>query len=347
MKFLIYGASGYTGKLIVELACSKGLKPVLAGRSDDKIKPLAQDFGLEYQVFSLDDVEQIADHLKEFSLVINCAGPFIHTAKKMVEACIISKTHYLDITGEIDVFELVKSYDQAAKNASIVLMSGTGFDVVPTDCAAKYLHTKLPDATHLQLAFTSIGGSISHGTLLTMIENLGQSGAVRKNGKIISKPVGHISKNIDFGSKQRFCMSIPWGDVSTAHHTTGIPNIETYTAVSKSSYYFMKFQWLFNSLLRTNFVKKRLKNYADKKVIGPTSLQNSTGKSLVWGMASNASGDTVEVRIEGPEGYKLTAETSVLIIQKILAEPNISGYQTPAGLFGYDLILQIPGTKMY
>lgn len=348
MSFLIYGANGYTGKLTAEVAAKKGFKPVLAGRTENKIKPLAEKLGLEYLIFGLEDISEIASKLKHFPLVLNCAGPFSRTAKAMVQACLQSNTHYLDITGEIEVFELVKSFHAKAVEQNCILMSGVGFDVVPTDCMAKYLHTQLPDATHLELAFMSLGGSISHGTMSTLVENLGKSGAVRENGKIVLKPTGHEGKIIDFGRKQQFAMTIPWGDVSTAYHTTGIPNIKVFTGVPKSNYNFMKMQALFNPILRTSFVKKQIQNYVDKKITGPTPEQLEKGRSLIWGKVSNAAGKIIEARLETNEGYSLTAEMGLIITQKILANPSLKpGYHTPAELFGHELILEMPGTKFF
>ena len=345
MSFLIYGASGYTGKLIVELSVKKGLKPVLAGRTESKIKPLAEKFGLEYLVFGLDNIEEVVQNITKFPLVLNCAGPFSRTAKPMVEACLLAKIHYLDITGEIEVFEMIKSHDSQAKKNEIILMPGVGFDVVPTDCMAKYLSSKLPDAKYLELAFTSVGGSISHGTVTTMIESLGNNGFTRENGVMISKSTGYKGKWIDFGKLKQFAMTIPWGDISTAYTTTGIPNIETYAGASKSAYYLMKLQFLFNPILRTKFVKNFLQKYVDDKITGPDESHFQNGKSLIWGKVTNEKGETVEGRIEILEGYRLTAEASVLITQKVLQLKGVSGYKTPAGLFGHELILEIEGSK--
>lgn len=345
MGFLIYGASGFTGALIVDLAIKKGVKPVIAGRSEAKIKPIADKYGLDYLVFGLTEKDEIVKSLEKFSLVLNCAGPFTRTSKPLVEACLVTKTHYFDITGEIEVFELVKSYHKKALESQIVLMPGVGFDVVPTDCMADYLHKQLPDATHLELAFANVGGSISHGTVTTLLENLGNKGAARENGKIVPKPIGAKGKIIDFGQLKRFAMTIPWGDVSTAHHTTGIPTIETYAAAPRLAYFFMKLQFLFNPLLRSGFVKRQLQNYVDKKITGPSESQSQKGKSFIWGKVTNAAGTTVEARLTTPEGYKLTAEASLLIIQKVMDSKLIAGYQTPAGMFGYALISEISGTQ--
>lgn len=346
MSFLIYGANGYTGKLIAELAVKKGLKPVLAGRTEKNIKPLAEALGLDYLVFGLDAVPAIAGYLEKFPLVLNCAGPFSRTAKPMVEACLLSNTHYLDITGEIEVFELVKSYNQAAAEKNIILMPGVGFDVVPTDCVSKYLHAQLPDATHLELAFTSLGGSISHGTMSTMVEGLGKSGAAREKGRIVAKPIGAEGRVIDFGKVKHFAMTIPWGDISTAYHTTGIPNIKVFTGVPKSSHTFMKMQALFNPLLRNNFIKKQIQQYVDRKIVGPTAEQLEKGRSYIWGKVSNAKGETKEARLECAEGYKLTAEMSLIITEKVLANSFTGGYHTPAELFGHGLILEMEGARL-
>ena len=345
MSFLIYGASGYTGKLIVESAVKQGLKPTLAGRTESKIQPLAKEFGLDYLVFGLDNIDEIAKHLKSFPLVLNCAGPFSRTAKPMIKACLQAGTHYLDITGEIEVFELAKSYHQQAKDKNIIVMSGVGFDVVPTDCMAKYLHTQLPDATHLELAFLGLGGSISHGTMSTMVEGLGRSGAIRENGKIVTKPTGQEGKIIDFGIKKHFAMTIPWGDVSTAFTTTGIPNIQVFTGVPKSSYNMMKMQFLFNPIVRLSFVKKQIQKYVDKNIVGPTAEQLEKGISLIYGKVTNANGLTKEARLQTREGYFLTAEMALIITQKVLNNKLESGYQTPAKLFGHELILEMPNTK--
>ena len=344
MSFLIYGANGYTGKLITEIAVKKGIRPVLAGRKETNIKPLAVAYGLDYLIFDLDDKNQVVSHLKNFTLLLNCAGPFSKTAKPLAEACLESQTHYLDITGEYRVFEFLKSLHQKAVEKNIVLLPGVGFDVVPTDCVAAYLHNKLPDATHLELAIMTLGGTVSHGTVSTFVQDLGDQGAVRENGKLVPKPVAHKGKIINYGLVKRFAVTIPWGDISTAHYTTNIPNIEVYTAAPRIFYYIMKLQFLLNPFLRIKAVKNYIQKVVDKKITGPTQKQNQQAKSLIWGMVKNAKGKKVEINFEGPEGYIMCAELAVVIAQKVL-QGNYNGYQTPAGLFGHNLILEIKGCK--
>ena len=344
-SFLLYGANGYTGELIARFSHQYNLQPVLAGRRKEVIEPLANKLNLQYKVFDLNDESALQSALNEVKAVIHAAGPFYYTAKQMADACLQTGTHYIDINGDITVFEMLKRYDDAAKKAGIMIMPGAGFDVVPTDCVALQLKEMLPDAIALQLAFATIGGGLSHGTAMTMADRLGEKGAVRKNGKIIRKPLGEKGMWIDFGVKKLFVMSIPWGDISTAYVTTGIPDIETYTGISKKVFNALKLQPLFNWILRTKLIRGYIKNKINSRPAGPNDEQRDKATSLVWGQVRNAEGKTATVRLSGPEGYTLTAHSALIVVKKILEGEFTPGYQTPAGAYGENLVMEIPGVQ--
>ncbi|MBA2498377.1 MAG: saccharopine dehydrogenase NADP-binding domain-containing protein [Chitinophagaceae bacterium] len=343
--FLLYGANGYTGRLITDLAVAYGLRPVLAGRNEKSIRQMADKYSLDHRIFDLSENSKLIDALNEVPLVLNAAGPFRYTAEQVTEACLHTKTHYIDITGEIEVFEMIKLKGPAAKQAGILLLPGAGFDVVPTDCMALWLKQQLPMATKLQLAFASAGSGVSHGTAHTMIEGLGMGGAVRKNGKIISKPLGHKGMWVDFGPKKLFVMSIPWGDVSTAYDTTGIPDIVAFTSVPINIYRSLKFQSLFNWILKTKLIKDLARNKINSGPAGPSAEKRKSSVSYIWGKAEDANGNIVTGRMVTPDGYTLTAHSSLIITKKILNNNLGIGYHTPAGLYGADLVLEVPGTQ--
>jgi short subunit dehydrogenase-like uncharacterized protein len=345
-QFLLYGANGYTGKLIAKLAATYNLQPILAGRTEANIKPLADELQLSYRIVDLDNKAVLENALSKVKLVLHAAGPYVYTAKQMIEACLQTGVHYIDINGDISVFEMLKKYDAAAKEKNIMVMPGVGFDVVPTDCIAQQLKNKMPDATHLKLAFASIGGGLSHGTATTMVGKIGEGGAVRENGKIVRKPLGQKGMWVSLGEKKLFVMTIPWGDVSTAYTTTGIPNIETYTGMAPKVYRILKLQWAFNWLLRTEFVRNIIRKKIKAKPAGPSDEQRKNSSSLVWGEAGNASGKKITACISCLDGYTLTAHSSLLISKKILEENFKTGYQTPAGCYGENLIMEVPGTKI-
>lgn len=340
-EFLIYGSYGYTGELVVRYALEQGLKPVLAGRSGEKLRAQAEPLGLEARVFGLDDAAAVDAGLAGMGVVIHCAGPFSRTAKAMAEACMRTGTHYLDITGEIEVFERLAGMDEKAKAAGVMLMPGVGFDVVPTDCLAAHLKGLMPDATHLTLAFMGSGG-LSHGTATTMTENFHRGGAIRRDGKIVPVPAAYETREIDFGQTKTMCMTIPWGDVSTAYRSTGIPNIKVFMAAPAGLRRGALISRYIGPLLSWGPVQKLMLSRIREG--GPSDKSRAKGFSLLWGEVKNASGETLVSRLKTVDGYTLTALTSLLIARKVLAGNAPAGFQTPSMAYGADLILEVEGT---
>lgn len=343
-SFLIYGANGYSGELIARLASSYDLRPVLAGRNEKEIQELASTLGLPFQIFGLDDSEILLSNVQKHGLVIHAAGPFQFTARQMVEACIRTGTYYLDINGDISVFELLKKYDGDAKKAGVMILPGAGFNIIPSDCLAFKLKKMITDPVKLKLAFVTSGGSVSHGTAMSILHKLGTGGSVRKNGEIVKEPVGKRSMTVDFGIKKAFVMSIPWGDISTAYTSTGIPDIETYTAVSKKLFPLVKLQSFLNPVLRSNIFRNLLKTIIDRRIHGPGEEKRRKAVSLVWGQVENSAGSRAELILKGPDGYTMTAHACLIIARKVLNGEFKAGYQTPASAYGEDLVLEIPGT---
>src|SRR4051812_44120316 len=130
--FLLYGSYGYTGRLIATRALEMGLRPLLAGRDAGKVRAHAAELGLEHRAFALDDTAAAHAALGEAPVVLHAAGPFARTAAPMAQACLRTKTHYLDITGELAVFEAMAELGARALDAGVMLLPGAGFDVVPS-----------------------------------------------------------------------------------------------------------------------------------------------------------------------------------------------------------------------
>ncbi len=342
---ILYGSYGYTGRLIAQECNEKKLNVILAGRNKESLKKQSEETNYPFEVVDISDDAALKNLLKKGSVVIHCGGPFQYTAKTMADACLETKTHYTDITGEHQVFELLAGYDQKGKEAGITIMPGTGFDVVPSDCLALHLKNRMPSATHLQLAFTMSKGGLSRGTSKTMTEGLGNGSLIRKNGVLTPINLGKKVLAVDFGTFTSPALNIPWGDISTAWRSTGIPNIEVYTGATPSMIRNAKRSKYINWLLRTRIVKDFMLKKIDKKPAGPSEEKRNSGRSYLWGKVWDATGKEYESRLETLSGYLLTAKTSVLIAQKIINGNFKSGYQTPAMAYGEDLILEIDDTS--
>jgi len=346
MQWMIYGANGYTGELIAREAVKLGLAPVLAGRSTGKLKPLAEELGLELRSFALDDTNAVAGGLNNIGLVLHCAGPFSATSAAMIEGCLAAKAHYLDITGEAPVFEHThaKAQSDRAKKAGVVLCSGVGFDVIPTDCVAAKLKEVLPDATHLSLGFDTSSG-LSPGTSKTMIEGMGQGCLERQNGKLVTVALGSKQKAIDFGRGPRWAMTIPWGDVSTAYYTTGIANIDTWFPIKKPMAQGARLMALLRPLMATAPMQAMLKSLAGRFVKGPDESTRARLPTWVWGEARNARGVVKTVRIKTGNGYSVTVDGSLAITRYLLDNRPAGGSYTPAMLMGAELVERLPGSE--
>ncbi len=340
-KILIYGAYGYTGKLITKEAYNQSINVHLAGRNQESLKNLAENYNFEYTVIGLNE-EDLTVLLKDFEVVIHCAGPFSETAPPMVNACIKSKTHYLDITGEVSVFEIIMNRGKEAFKAGISLIPGVGFDVVPTDCLAAHLHSLMPDATHLEMAFVGSKTGMSRGTAVTMAKNIVKGGYVREDSQLKSVPLAYKIKEFEFPHRKQWCMTIPWGDLMTAYHQTGIPNIEIYSGAAKKTinkikkYRFLKF------FLGIGWIQKIVRKKIENSVTGPSEEALKDGKTYIIGTVSNLDKKQIRCTLITPEAYQLTALTAFQSALKLLGTENkiAPGYLTPAQAFGKDFILE-------
>jgi short subunit dehydrogenase-like uncharacterized protein len=348
-RWMIYGATGYTGRLIAEEAVKRGHKPILAGRNARKLQSMAESLGLDYIAFGIPDSSAAMRGLQraDVDLVLHCAGPFIHTVEQMLKACIHTETHYLDITGEIAVLERVFGYGDKARNRGIALMSGVGFDIVPSDCLAKFVADQLPDATHLDIVISALGSSkergVSAGTAKSALEMLPNQGYVRRDGKLTPYRWGKGVRKFRFPHGKRSALTVPWGDVSTAYRTTGIPNITDYMTLPPSLIWLMRLAgYPIHLLMKIAPLRKWISRRLDKHFLGPSETARQTNRAHIYARASNPNGDIAEAWLETPEAYQFTASTAVRCVEHIL-DSDLTGAWTPAGAFGADFVLEFEG----
>ena len=344
MQWMIYGANGYTGRLIAQEAKARGLSPVLAGRSD-AVAAFAQQLGFAHRQFDLADPDAVRAGLDGIGLVLHCAGPFSATAAPMLEGCLATGAHYLDITGEIDVFAQCHAQDARARERGIVVLPGAGFDVVPTDCLAAMLKRDLPTATHLVLAFEA-GGGPSPGTARTSVEGLGKGGRVRIDGQLQRVPLAWKTRSFVRDGLPRTAMTIPWGDVYTAHVSTGIGNIEVYMAVPPATISRVRRLRVLGRLLDTALVQGFLKRGVARSVRGPSDDKRAGTVTHVWGEVRDRDGAQIKRHLIVPNGYTLTATASLGIVEHLLRGTDQAGYRTPSQLMGAQYVLSLPGVAL-
>ena len=342
-RWMLYGATGYTGGLIAQECARRGLQPVLAGRDADRLRLLADRLQLSHTVVALDDAAGLKQALQGVAVVLHCAGPFSRTSAPMREACMAAGTHYLDITGEIDVF--VAAHDDAARAraAGILLCPGVGFDVVPTDCVSVSLKAAMPDATHLTLMFAGVD-HLSAGTTVTSMEAVFRGAArVRQDGRIVDILFGHRSRMIDFGHGPERSFVIPWGDVATAGYSTGIANIEVHIPRASASARAIRALAPLRRLIAGPMARRVAHPLLRRLASGPSPAWRARERARVWGEVRNAAGAVRRASLQTLNGYSLTILTAVMAVEHVLRREVPAGYCTPAQLMGPDCLEDIEG----
>lgn len=352
--FMLYGAYGYTGALIARAAVRRGHRPVLAGRNREKLAALAAELDLPYVALDLESGGTLRRELEQVQTVLHVAGPFVHTSHPMVAACLDTGTNYLDITGELPVLSHVFERHEEAVRRGVALIPAVGFDVVPSDCLAAFVAAAVPGAQRLELAIAVLGRA-SAGTVKASIEAVGRGNFMRRGGELVRIPFGEGVHDVLFFDQERTVLPVPWGDLVTAHRSTGIPNITASLAVPPALAHLLRAGQaplsritpaLTDLLLSSRSLHGALSAAVGALIKGPDERARERGSAQLWARASANDGSEKEAWLEVTDGYAFTAESAVLCVERV-AGLELRGALTPSQAFGADFVLEVSGTQRH
>ena len=350
MAWLIYGATGFTGRLVVVEAVRRGHRPILAGRDPERVRALAERQGLEHRAAP---VEELGAILEGVELVLNCAGPFARTAAPAIDAVLARGIAYADISGEAKSFEAAFARDREATGREVALVPGVGFDVVASDCLARYVAERVPGAVRLELAVAGSGGRTSKGTILSILAGLPAGIRVRRGDAIRRRPLGRGLARIRFPEGPRLALPAPLADLWTGARTTRIPDITAYVALPAPAALGLWATWPIVSiavpvagrLLALHPLEKALARRLSRRP-EPAEPIRRTARTWVWARATDGNGRSAQAWLETVDGYDFTARSAVLAVERLLAE-RPRGALTPALAFGADFVLGVEGTRRF
>ena len=344
-RLLIYGATGFTGRLIAERARALGMNAILAGRSAERLRPLADRLGFAWRLARLDQPVSLDALLQDVDTVLHVAGPYVDTARPMVEACLRNKIHYLDLAGELPVYLDLNRCDAAAREHGVMLMPGAGFVVATSDCLAAHVAARMPNPRRLRIAFSRTD-LISRGTLRAMLGLVRQAVSIRRDGKLTSVPVGRLQRRFDFGAGDRPSTALSWADVFTAYLTTGIPDIEVYAeADAMMRLLFKTGAWLADPL-RQPRAGALLRSQTRLWPEGPPQSRRAAARRVIVCEAEDPWRQTVCARLHTPHGYSITPVIALSIAARVLSGEFLPGLQTPAGVYGPGLVFKLDGVRV-
>jgi short subunit dehydrogenase-like uncharacterized protein len=339
---LIYGANGYTGRLVAERAAASSLRPILAGRRADQVAALAGSLGLEHRVARLSEPELLAAALRDVSVVVHAAGPFSDTAASMLDACLRTGTHYLDLNGDVSVYEALARRHREAMRRGVMVMPGVGFDVVASDCLVAHVARRLPGARRLAVGLSGLRFA-SRGSAKTLLEQAGRGILVRRDGRLVRIPAGTLERSFDYGDGPQPSYAISWGDVASAFYTTGIPNIETYFEANPALSGMLAASRWAGWALDTAPAQVLLHAWAELLDDGPTAEQRAAMGMVLVAEVEDAAGRTARARLRTREAYTFTAEAAVAVAARVLAGDIECGFQTPGRVYGPEFVCGLGG----
>jgi short subunit dehydrogenase-like uncharacterized protein len=337
---MVYGATGFSGRPIAERLCDAGHDVIVAGRNEAKVRALAGSLNAPFRVFGLGDPAETALGLRGVQAVVHAAGPFLETAVPMIQACAQAGAHYLDLSGEWPVFAFAQRFGQAAMDAGVMLMPGVGYLIVISDCLAAHAASRVPEATLLRIAVSQPTSptALSRGTFRSALDLMANRVIVRRCGAVQAIPLGSLQRSFNFGAGERNSLAFSWPDVITGQHTTGVANIEAYVEAPAA----FRLAWQFGAEA-AGVCGETVFQAASAPVSAlwperpsPEALGQATHSVVVEAVDPWRRATRFGVRT--PDGYSVTTLTAQAVVERVLAGEHPPGFQTPAGVFGSELM---------
>ena len=342
-RLMIYGSTGFTGRLIAQRAVEVGLAPLLAGRDEDRVRRQAELLGTPWRTVTLDSLEELTEALSGVGAVVHAAGPFVATARPMIEACLRAGTHYLDVSGELPVFEQAFGRDWEARRVGVMLMPGAAWSISASDCLAAHVAARLPGAKYLRLGMTQ-SRSYSRGTARSVFGLMSSDVVIRRNGRLTRVPVGRMERAFDYGEGERTSMALSWPDPLTAYHTTGVANIEAYMEVGAAARVLAPLTSRIGAAFKLPLLRSMLLLGAATLPDGPAEATRQLARPVVVAEVEDAWRRISRARLITADGYDFTALAAVAIAERAISGEFEPGFQTPGRVYGPDFVLSIEGT---
>lgn len=322
-KLMIYGAPGYTGRMAAARAKEVGLGLVVAGRDEAPLQELATTLGVECRVFALDDLASVEHALSDIEVLLNCAGPFVHTAGPLMAACLRMGTHYLDIAAELDSYRLAAQHDWEAVDASVMLMPGSGGSVAMLGSLAARAVEQVTAPVSVRIAL-HVSGAMSRGSAISASQQLIAQCLMRK-GDVLTPRDPAERLDFDFGRGAVSCFPVTLPDLITIARQTGIGDIETYVHVSGSAF---------------------PEGGIDALPEGPTAREREDNRYQAAVEVVDADGTTIRMVLDTVNGYSFTPLAAVEVARRVLAGEFRAGFHTPVGVFGSGFAETIADTRI-
>ncbi len=345
LDVLLYGASGFTGKLTALELERRGLKFAISGRNEGRLQAMKGQLESNPEVLPLDvfDPGPLGKAVSRARVVLTCAGPFADLGKPVQDAALASGTHFVDVTGECHYMLDTYRRDQEARDAGVVLLNAAGFDVVPTDLCAWFACNGVDDVAQVDLAFGTSGAAITRGTMRSALGIMARGGLAYRDGDWVKEAPGRHGRGVPFPAPlgARHVVSVPWGDVVTAPRTTGARTVRVFTVSNLMAGLFLRAAGPMIPFLASSPLGRLMEGWIDGQAEGPSDAERERTRFTIYAESTCSQGMRQFATLEGKDPYGLTAVTASYLSQ-LLCRPDhgLSGALTPCQVANPEELLE-------
>jgi short subunit dehydrogenase-like uncharacterized protein len=340
-RIIIFGATGFTGRLLAQRLAAQGASPVLAGRSEESVRELAEPLGLEWRVADALRQNSVFALLEPGDVLVSTVGPFVKWGEPAVRAAIAAKGVYIDSTGEPPFIRRVfDEFGPPAERAGAALLPAMGYDYVPGALAGALALEQAGDgATRVDVGYYAFGAGVSAGTRRSAVGIMFDDGYAFRDGALRPARIAERVRSFRVRGKDRDAVSI-----GGSEHFV-LPAVDS--RLTEVNVYLGWFGALARPLqagslagsvaLRMPGARAVLKAAGDRLVaVAGGSDEPGSGISWIVAEAYDAAGDRLaEVHLSGGEPYALTAGTLAWAARRAAGEGvDDTGALGPLEAFG-------------
>lgn len=345
-EWVLYGATGFTGRLIVESALGLGLRPVVAGRDEAALRQLADHHGLAYARAAVDSEAELDRMLAGRALVLNAAGPFSATAGPIMSACLRTRTHYLDIGGDISVVEPQLLRAEEFRAAGLMALLAVGFDVVPSDFAAHCAADGV-GADELRIGI-SCALSLSKGSSKASVDELQRGELIMSKGRLRRTDRSTRYATFDFGAGPKECIAVSWGDLLTAPLSTGVDSVRVYFEATAEMRRAATLGRILSPLARFALFRKLLVALIDMGgEAGPSATTRASHSAAIVAHALRDGRLVGRCTVRTPDPYDFTAQAAAAAVLSVLEGSVRPGCWPPSAVLPRTFLSTLRGVQMH
>ena len=317
-RIVVFGATGYTGRLTAEALIARGVRPVLAARSAGKLSSLAAELGVgETMVADVERPESVRALVERGDVLVATVGPFVRYGRPAVEAAIAAGAVYIDSTGEpAFIREVFEHYGPAAARSGAALLTAMGYDWVPGNLAGALALERAGDAAvrvDTGYFFTGHAG-MSGGTRATTAAGLTAPGFAWRDGRIVTERVAKRVRGFDFDGRERLGVSAGASDhFGLPRFAPQLREVNAYLGWFGGMSRPLQVSSAAGAALMALPGAKKLADVATERFVkgstgGPSAAERAESGSHIVAIAYDEGGRPLaEVRVTGVNGYTFTA----------------------------------------